>query len=1783
MITIPGLELEDEIGRGAHSVVYRARRGARRFAVKIHRAGGARAADGAARRFWREASMLACLRHPALPEIVDVGEVEGTPYLVRELVEGQTLAERIATGPCPAEQVVAIGRALGGALVEVHRHGLVHRDVKPANVMVDDEGGFKLIDFGFATFARITDSHDMVGTFLYASPEQTGMLKRPVDGRSDLYALGVTLFEAATGRPPFESSDVGDLIRQHAVAPPPELARLNPDIPPALCRVIDKLLAKDPDDRYQTAEGLVADLANLPALGDALRAGDTTLGSRDELSDPAHLMPLIGRDAELKALLARWNEALRGHGSSLVLEGEPGSGKSRLLTELVAAARAGGGLVLSGRCSPSAAVPFAPIANAVDGHLRALSLLPAHERRRGLQRVREAAAEHAPLLKRLSPGLASLFRDLEEEPADSDSHARFLEACASFLRHLADGHAGAVLVLDDVQWLDDASYSVLVRLGASIGESRLVVACTARRERGSGGSEAASRLVEEVGATRLRLLPLDHLAIAELVRRHLGNMEVDEDVIRTIATRAGGSPFAVGEYVRAMLDAGQLRPSWGTWHLDTAGLESLDLPTDVVELVLRRVALLPSAAHGILETAALMGSRFSIGQLPAITGSEASEVNAAVTEATRAHLIERVGKAGGGTYLFIHEAVREAFVDQMSPGEQRDGHQRIAEALYELDAEGPEQVFALARHFALGHAEDHPDQVCETSVAAGQAAMANFALDEAHRHLQRARAAREDAGRAPDLRLQELLADVCARTGRVSAAVEHLDVALAHTTDPLRRAAVRAELAEVHFWGHFDTQKAFEQVEAGMADLKVRYVRFAPIAVCVALWYWMLARLFGRFKLGFGGVRGEKRRRLQILERFHVIAGMVGYFDVRPMLLTQMVSRSLWTSHRLGPSQELVACYNNHAVLYGVLGRRKAADRFTERAVALSESMSDRRLRARSLLYGSIAHHLLGESLEAERAVRQYLRADARWVDAWDYLSACGDLSWNLLMRGYFREAWDWLDRGFDRARVLTAGKGEHGIMRYPSIHWAASILAVIGRTGEAARFLKRGQEILAEAPDERYHKAAFWSQSLLLHLEQGELGRPVEEAIERFESLRLSAFATPLYLRDFYVYKAYARLAQALAAAPHDRKDAVRALGRAVRQLKRVAYSRVLKAHYHTARGALLRLRGRDRRAESALDEAERFARATDNRWARYEIARERARLLAARGNPQAARLESELALSLAVEHGWVARAQTMREELRTTKGLPAGLSSSARPTLGSHPSTVEADAVALKLKRYLDALLSVSLASSSELQPDQLARSALDEIVRLLGAERAFLFLVVPGSEELYAAAGRNMNGQDLLDLRGFSTTVVEHVRTSRRALVVSGTDEGFVLGSESAVLHDLRSIIAAPLMIRDRMVGVVYLDSRVARGIFTEDDVEILLAIANHIAIALETARAAQLELHVYAEREQRRLAETLRNLSNALNSTLELREVLGRLLECLAQIVPYDSATVVMIEDGMFQVVAGIGHPDTRQVRRVRLPVADDALFSEISRTRRPIVLEDAQRDHRFHGHGSTGYVRGWIGVPLLMGDEVIGMLTVDSKTPGAYSQHDAEMAFTFAGQAVIALENARLFGEVQRLAVTDELTGSSNRRSFYELAEREFRRAKRYRRPVSAIMLDIDNFKRVNDTHGHLVGDAVLRELARRCHDTVREVDIFGRYGGEEFAVILPDTELDEAKHTLAERLRLAVSDRPFDTPGGPIDVTVSLGVAEVSADIPNLAALLDRADTALYAAKRAGKNRVESA
>ena len=496
--------------------------------------------------------------------------------------------------------------------------------------------------------------------------------------------------------------------------------------------------------------------------------------------------------------------------------------------------------------------------------------------------------------------------------------------------------------------------------------------------------------------------------------------------------------------------------------------------------------------------------------------------------------------------------------------------------------------------------------------------------------------------------------------------------------------------------------------------------------------------------------------------------------------------------------------------------------------------------------------------------------------------------------------------------------------------------------------------------------------------------------------------------------------------------------------------------------------------------------------------------------------------------------------------------------------------------IRRHAEQMIQLNDITRTSLQTLE-SNAMLDLLTRqiacMINADGCYIFLwnerdSTPLQMNAY---GPNQNIYPQIMLADGETDLTESAIRLNRTLIVEDIFNTPYLSPRLAPAFPVQSLMVLPLVSDEKHIGVVqvgFIDSHV----FTSEEITLGEQAAGLVALALTRLRSLELA--------QRRAheAETLRKASLALTSSLELQQVLNSILTHIEQVLPYESACVFLI-DGDYLKVGAVKNLDVPgNIYQLRFTREDD-LSVEIQKTLRPVILTDAQADPRYKRWGDTDYVRGWLGVPLVADQDLLGILTLDRREANSFSPDEVELALGFANHAAIAIQNATLHSAVQHLAITDPLTGVYNRRGFFELAIKIMASALRSKHPLSILMIDIDFFKKVNDQYGHDEGDVVLQEVTARCNQILREGDLICRYGGEEFTILLPDSDLTGA-YRAAQRLYAHIVHEPIEGRSAKISITISIGIATLSEDCTSLEALLKRADLALYSAKQKGRNRI---
>jgi hypothetical protein len=741
----------------------------------------ARALPGAAgaplrERMRREARLMARLGdHPHVVTVFDVFDADGQLHIVARFMEGGSLAAALAAasgGRLPVREVLRTGRAIADALAHAHAHGVVHRDVKPDNIWLGADGAAGLGDFGIAMVLGDPESTGTAtGTPYYQPPEQAaGAPPRP---ETDLYALGATLWELLTGRPPFTGADALALIAAHRYAEPEPPSRHAAGIPPELDALVLALLAKRPEDRPGDAAA-VRD--RLDALGGAPRAPVAAVAADRE--------PLVGREAELGRLRAALAGVRAGGARVVAISGEPGIGKTRLVDEAAAEAGAGGAAVVRGRAGEESRA-YGPWRAALRPLVAASSGLPPGV----LADVRRLTGDGRP------PEAVGQSQGGEEE------RLRMFDAVAATAR--AAGAAAPLFVaLEDLHDADRSSLALLEHVVAASPDVPLLVVVTHRlAEIGAAHPLAATldALDRDARLERMTLAGLDATAASRLLPA------AGPETAAALQARTGGNPFFLRELGRLLAERGM--PAG-----DGAELPAL-VPDRVREVVGRRLAPLAPATREVLAIAGVVARPFTIAGVARVGRMEREAVAVALEPALAGRIVEPRADAPG-RYGFAHAIVRDAVYDELAPAVRARLHASVAALLEESLAAGGDATAAEAARHALAAARcgGDPCPAWGLSREAAREAAALQAHAEAAAHYAGALEALElgaEAAPAERLATSLALADALHAAGDIEAARRRYRMVAsaarrAGSADVQARAALG--FAEVQAYGTIDDE-----------------------------------------------------------------------------------------------------------------------------------------------------------------------------------------------------------------------------------------------------------------------------------------------------------------------------------------------------------------------------------------------------------------------------------------------------------------------------------------------------------------------------------------------------------------------------------------------------------------------------------------------------------------------------------------------------------------------------------------------------------------------------------------------------------------------------------------------------------------------------------------------------------------------------------------------------------------------------------------------------------------
>jgi predicted ATPase/signal transduction histidine kinase len=1663
---ILGAVVIGEIHRSSRYVVSRAR-SAKTGANIVVKAVRAEHPDPAATfRLKQEYDLLVSLNLPGVVRPIAFEPVAGRPALILEDAGAQNLKQWLHRREISPASFLALAVQLAEALARLHGRNVLHRDINPWNVVVDQRGRATLIDFEAAT--AVTGQSIEVGVparldaeLSYIAPEETGRMNRLVDQRADLYSLGVVFYEMLTGGPPFVSTDPVQLVHAHLARPPVPPVQVNPSVPAVLSDVVVRLLAKMPESRYQSAKSLFEDLREAKARLETHGAiAPFELG----LVDLAEELPLperlYQREGERAALLAAWQEVAAGETGVVVLAGAAGIGKSALANELRRGVAESNGRFLTAKFDQQQGrAPYAPLAETFRGLVLELLAQPSPVTAVWRKRIQEAVGENARALADLAPELERLIGPSLALPAvgPMETESRLHLVFQAFLRALATREHPLVLFLDDLQWADPASLRLVEELATAPDFSSLLIVVAIRPEESNGQhgvTRTLATLAETPSFRRIDLGPLDQDGVVELCA----------DVLRCDRARAlpladlilkktAGNPFFIRRMLRFLQQSGLLvfDAGLGEWTWDLTHIEKIDVSDNVVDLLLAVLQRLPDSAREIVKVAACIGNTVPVGLLAAVSRLSPDDAARGVWTAVRAGLLVPFDGADeaveNASFRFAHDRIRQAASLLLDDEARKRTHLQIGRQLLRdsRDAHAlDEKIYAVVDQMDRGmDLISEPEErlhLSQLNLSAARKARGASTYGPALEYLKCAISLLPDdawaSHRADTFALHREAVRLAGLAGELGLADELFERTLARATS----VAEKADLYNIRMYASTALTAREEAFQWGIKGLRLLGIEMPldnPEQAAAQEIAAVDKNLEGRSPRDLlDAPLMTTPEHLVGMELLTTISDSI-YFhhpELFPFVAARMVNLSLEHGNAVSSAQ----AYGAYGMLLMAMFQDyKRAHAFGRLSVDLAARFGEPTREMKVLAMFATGLDNLVAPLQTTIPLLQ--DGLARALKVGDMYFGHAFIVTEVMVR---------MHQGEELGQLVAPIRSGMALVRKaryrPGLEDHLVFLQAI-RTLQGVPLSQEDTRLAGTNLDERGFPIATAEDSgklpeyQVLQLGVACLFRDFGRALELSRAVAGNLVRVPRFVQhvehNFYTSIAFA--ARAARASAEEREELMGAIARNQEQLGRWAQSSLENfGHKHLLVAAeVARLEGRVPAAADLYDRA--ITAAGRERFLHDEaLANELCgRFYLAQGRKRIAGFYLSAAIEIYGRWGAKAKVDALEAEFVDVAVPPERVRAP-----GERAWTQDSGGVALDLL----ALFRAAEAVSGEVMLPKLLSKLMEVCLATAGAEHG-AFVVEEEGQFFVRAVGAigepaSLEKTPLDESSQLSGRVIHHVCRTAEPLVVGDASVHEELASDPYILaHAVRSLLALPILRQTKLMGVLYLENNLATRVFTPERVRLLTTLSSQIATSLQNSLLFE---QLSQEIDERKRAEAaVRFLADAgatLAESLEYQSTLKKLTQLAVPILA-DWCSVHVVEGDVVHWVAcahvdpvkqAILEQNTQHHRGQGFPRHVAAAFE----AQAPILHTQVDRAvlDRYVSSPEEREIVAAIGaessmvLPLRAHGRFLGAMTLASSTPGRFGPPDVAAGEELARRAALAIDNARLYGEAtEAIRVRDE--------------------------------------------------------------------------------------------------------------------------------------------------------------
>jgi len=1380
----------------------------------------------------------------------------GRTVLVLEDPGGEPL-NLLLKRPLELTPFLRIAAGLATALVGLHEHGLIHKDIKPANVMVDPTSDqVWLTGFGIASdLPRERQAPEppetVAGTLAYMAPEQTGRMNRSIDSRSDLYSLGVTLYEMLTGALPFAASDPLEWVHCHIARQPAPPTDRRKDVPKTLSAIVLKLLAKTAEERYQTAAGLEADLRRCLRDWESLGRIDPFLLGAQDASD-RFLIPekLYARDRESKALLEAFDRVVTSGMPELVLvSGYSGIGKSSIVNELHKVIVLPRGIFISGKFDQHKRdIPYATLAQAFETLVRQILSKNEAEIGRWRDAIRDALGLNGQLVVNLIPELELIIGKQAAVPElpPQEAQNRFQAVFRAFIGVFGRKEHPLALFLDDLQWLDAATLNLLEHL-VTHPDVRYLLLIGAYRDNEVTPNHPLMLALDSIRKSEaivpdIVLAPLSFGDVNRLVADSVHQERTStKPLARLVHKKTAGNPFFAIQFLTVLAEEHLLEfdPREAAWRWDIDRIRAKGFTDNVADLMVSKLERLPVATQRALKQLACLGNSAQVTTLIAVHSGSEEKMHSDFWEAVLDGFVLRLG----GSYKFLHDRVQEAAYALIPKEQHAEVHLRIGRLLIAKmnPDEITEKIFDIVNQLNLGATlisdQDEKDHVAELNLCAGRKAKTSTAYASACIYLS---AGIDLVGGSVWERRYELAFGLLLEGAECEYLNGNFEKSEELISELLNRAASKVDKAaayRVKILLHLMRAQYRQAVDSGLECLRLFGIEMPahPTRKEVQVEYEKVWQNLGKRSI-------ESLIDLPLMTDPEKQAAMRVPSEIRApalntdsnlfyLLLCHIANASLkyGTTHASAHGYAELGC-----ILGPVFRRYREGYRFAKLACSLVEKYGFHAYKGRVYFNMEMVVLWIQPIRTAIDFIRLAFRASIEAHDLSYACFSCNHLVTDLLMQGVrLDEVWRESQKGLEFVRKVKFRDVAEIIVSQQRF-----IQSMRGQTAEFSSFSDaQFDEESFEAQLTEDRMTTMVCLHWILKLQARFMSGDYDAAIRAAQKAKALLWSSETFIQsvNYYYYSALTIAALHETAEPERQVEGLEVLKQSLEQLREWAEScpETFLDKYNLVSAEVARIEGRDLDAMRLYEEAIRAARENgfvQNEGIGNELA---ARFYLKRGLEKVA--HSCLRDARYCYLGWGALGKVNQLDQ-----LYPGLEEQA--SLGS-TTTMGAPIEQLDLISVVKALQAVS----REIDLGKLIETLMMIAVEHAGAERALLFLPHEHEHRIAAAATTHddsvqvMLGQAFMTLPKFPESILRYVIRTRESVILNDASVQNLFSTDEYVRRrHSRSMLCLPLLKQGELIGVLYLENNLTPRVFTRDRLAVLELLASQAAISLENAR-------------------------------------------------------------------------------------------------------------------------------------------------------------------------------------------------------------------------------------------------------------------------------------------------------------------------------------------------------